>query len=443
MDVTSAVEVGKPGAVALAGKGSAQTRTPRNARFLMRANHFPLQNSEIRLPRALLGLPRAEGDPRRILTELTGAFGAFQARHRAEMDGVQAAVDDVNTRLAAVGAGGHAIGGGAPADPSYSGVFASWFRNGNGEADLRNANGTGDRARLQAAMSSSSNSDGGFLAPVEWDRRVVQALRTVSPMRQIASVQITSVGGYSTIWSDSAWGSGWVGETAARPNTSTPQLSQIVFKAGEIFANPAVTQILLDDAGFNVEQWLADEVAAVFALQEGVAFINGDGVNKPAGLLGYAPGGSLTHPGGSIPVVNSGAAAGLTTDGLVELVYKLPAQYRANASWLMNSTTLAKIRKFKDTGGQYLWQPSFDQGQPQTILGYPVFCDENMPDIAADALPVAFGDFKRGYVINDRTGVRVLRDPYTSKPFVSFYTTKRVGGGVLDPRALRFQRVAA
>ena len=262
-------------------------------------------------------------------------------------------------------------------------------------------------------------------------------------MRQIANVQVTTVGAYSTVWSDGQWGSGWVGETAPRPNTTNPQLSQIVFKSGEIYANPSITQTLIDDAGFNIERWLADEVAATFALQEGAAFISGDGVNKPAGLLGYAPGGAFAHPGGAIPVVNSGQAANLTADALHDVVYALAAPYRANATWIMNSTTLARVRKFKDTGGQYLWQPSLDKGQPPTILGYPVVADENMPDVAENSLPIAFGDFRRGYVVNDRAGVRVLRDPYTSKPFVSFYTTKRVGGGVLDPRALRFLKVAA
>lgn len=407
----------------------------------MRTSHF--HNSEIRLPRALLGLPRAEGDPRRVLAELNAAFGTFRDRHRAEMDGVQAAVDDLNGRLAAVASGGLVIGGGEPVDGPYSAVFGEWFRSGHGEAELRAAHATGTRARILAAMSSGSDQNGGYLAPVEWDRQVNQALRPVSPMRQIANVQSTTVGAFSTIWSNGEWGSGWVGETAPRPNTTNPQLSQIVFRSGEIFANPSITQTLIDDAGFNVERWLADEVADVFALQEGAAFISGDGVNKPAGLLGYAPGGAFAHPGGAIPVVASGQAAGLTSDALHDLVYSLAAPYRANATWLMNSTTLARVRKFKDTGGQYLWQPSLDIGQPQTILGYPVVADENMPDVAANSLPIAFGDFRRGYIVNDRAGVRILRDPYTNKPFVSFYCTKRVGGGVLDPRAIRLQRVAA
>lgn len=409
----------------------------------MRTNHFTFQNSETRLPRALLGLPRAESDPRRVLAELNGAFSTFQARHRTEMDNVQSAVDDLNGRLAAVATGGLAIGGGEPIDAPYSAAFGEWFRTGHGEAELRAAHATGTRARVLAAMSSGNDQNGGYLAPVEWDRQVNQALRPVSPMRQIANVQVTTVGAYSTVWSDGQWGSGWVGETAPRPNTTNPQLSQIVFKSGEIYANPSITQTLIDDAGFNIERWLADEVAGTFALQEGAAFISGDGVNKPAGLLGYAPGGAFSHPGGAIPVVNSGQAASLTSDALHDLVYNLAAPYRANATWVMNSTTLARIRKFKDNGGQYLWQPSLDKGQPERILGYPVVADENMPDVAENSLPIAFGDFRRGYVINDRAGVRVLRDPYTSKPFVSFYTTKRVGGGVLDPRALRFLKVAA
>lgn len=397
-----------------------------------------------RIPAAILGGLRANGtDPKTMLAQLSQTIVEFKANHQGQLDNVQAAMDGMEQRLAALGAGGGGMLGGAPADPGYSASFGSWFRTGDGEHELRAAHASGRRSQIMAAMSSGSDQNGGFLAPVEWDRKIIQALRPVSAMRQVANVQVTTVGGYSTVWSDGAWGSGWVGETAARPNTTTPDLKQIVFKVGEIYANPNITQTLVDDAGFNIENWLADEVAAVFALQEGPAFVNGDGVNKPAGLLGYVTGGAFTHPGGGIPIVNSGQAAGLTSDGLHDLVYSLGAQYRANATWMMNSTTLAKVRKFKDTGGQYLWQPSLDKGQPERILGYPVVADENMPDVAANSLPIAFGDFKRGYVVNDRQGTRVLRDPYSNKPFIGFYCTKRVGGGVLDPRALRFHRVAA
>lgn len=420
--------------------GSAGSHILQRATFIMRTNHLLGLNA--RTPSAILGGLRANGDPATVLRQLAAAQTEHNSRHERELDNAQAALDAITARVDAITAGGGTAND-TPRDPAYSNSFDAWFRRGEGEADLRAAHASGQRGRLMAAMSTGSATDGGYIAPVEWDRKITQVLRSVSGLRTVAQIQPTTVGAYSTVWSDGSFGSGWTGETASRPNTSTPNLAQIVFKAGEIYANPAISQTLVDDAGFNIENWLADEVSAVFAMQEGPAFISGDGINKPAGLLGFSTGGAFTHPGGGIPLVNSGQAANLTTDGLVDLVFNLPAQYRTNASWLMNSSTLARIRKFKDAGGQYLWQPSLDAINPDRILGYPVVADESMPDVAANALPIAFGDFRRGYVINDRTGLRILRDPYSSKPFVSYYCTRRVGGGVLDPRALRLQKIAA
>lgn len=410
----------------------------------MRENYH-LIGLNARIPSAVLGGLRADTDPKTMLRQLSAAQTEHNARHQRELDNVQAVLDDMNGRLAAIGLSGVGALGGVPVDPAYTTSFSSYFRTGaaSAEGELKAAHQSGSRSRISAAMSTGSASDGGFLAPVEWDRKVNSALRPLSPMRTICTVQPSSVGSFTTLWSDSAVGSGWVGESAARPNTTTPQLTPITFSAGEIYANPALTQQLLDDADFDVAAWLGERLALTFALQEGVAFINGNGVNKPYGLLNFAEGGNLTHPGGQIPVRPSGQAANITTDGIVDLVYSLPAPYRSGASFLMNSTTLARVRKFKDAGGQYLWQAAFELGQPQTILGYPVYCDENMPDVAAGALSIAFGDFKRGYLINDRAQVRILRDPYSLKPYVQFYTTKRVGGGVLDPRALIFMRIGA
>lgn len=396
-------------------------------------------------PRALRGAVRAQGSsPIETIQAITNAFGDFKDRHRGEMDNVQAALDDMSARISAGGATGSQSS--APPDPEYSRTFASWFRKGDGESDLKTANATGYRQAVQAAMSAGSDTAGGYLAPTEWDRRVSKALTPVSPMRRLARVVVTTVRAYSTLYSKDGWGSGWVGETAARPATSNPSLDPLIFPHGEIYANPGVTQQLLDDADFNLEQWLADEVSEEFAKQEGIAFISGDGTNKPRGLLTYVTGGASAdhHPGGNLTVVPSGAASALPNpDGLIDFVYGLPSPYRQNARWLMNSMTAAAIAKFKDGDGNYLWRETYVAGQPATLLGYPVEIDENMPDVAAGALPIAFGDFKRGYVINDRQGIRILRDPYTNKPYVHFYTTKRVGGGVDDPKAVRLLKIAA
>lgn len=394
-------------------------------------------------PRALCGRIRADTpDMPGLIRQVQSSFEDFRARHERR---TQAALDDINARISA----GIAPGSNQTltvADPEYSGLFASWFRRGDQESELKAANATGNRQAIQAAMQSGTDSAGGYLAPVEWDRRVNKALAPVSPMRRLARVIPTTVRAYSTLYSKDGWGSGWTGETAARPATSTPALEALVFPHGEIYANPGITQNLLDDGDFNLEAWLADEVAEEFGKQEGVAFVAGNGVNKPRGFLTYVEGGASDahHPGGNLTVVLSGAAAALpSADGLIDFVYGLPSPYRQNARWLMNSMTAAAIAKFKDGDGNYLWRETYVAGQPATLLGYPVEIDENMPDVAAGTLPVAFGDFQRGYVINDRQGVRILRDPYTNKPFVHFYTTKRVGGGVDDIEAIRLLRIGA
>jgi HK97 family phage major capsid protein len=231
-----------------------------------------------------------------------------------------------------------------------------------------------------------------------------------------------------------------VGESAPRPQTSTAALTPIPFETGEIYANVAATQRLLDDAAINVEELLISSLEREFRRQEDIAFLSGNGQNKPNGLLTYAPGGvnEETHPGGPLTVVEST----LDYDGLVDFSYSLEAPYRANSAWLMSSLTAAHLAKLKDGNDQPIWREGLTVGQPATLLGRPVEIDENMPAPTAGSPAVAFGDFHSGYLINDRIGLRVLRDPYTNKPFVQFYATKRVGAGVLDPFAIRLLRVA-
>lgn len=395
-------------------------------------------------PRAVSGRVNAQA-PQEIIAKLQTGFEDFKASHNGKLDNIQAAFDDINLKIAAMGMNGIGAGVDLPVDPEYTQAFASFFRHGEVDGGLKAAQREGARQQIHAAMSGGSASDGGYLAPIEWDRKVLQKLAVVSPVRRLADVIVTGVRGYSTVWNGGSWGSGWVGETASRPGTSTPTLSPLEFMAGEIYANPAITANLLDDADFNVEEWLTDQLSTEFAKQEGIAFISGDGVNKPNGLLTYVTGGSAEakHPGGAIEVVNSGAAATLTADGLIDFTFKLPAPYRQGASWLMASTTAASVRKLKDGQNNYLFEPSYQKGQPDMLLGYPVEIDENMPAIGAGNIPVVFGNFKVGYVVNDRSGVRILRDPYTNKPYVNFYTTKRVGGGVRDPNAFKALKISA
>lgn len=410
----------------------------------MRTHNGPPAAAFRPVPRSLLGRIGANADPRAMLAELTAGIEKFKADHRGDMKAMQQAYDDMQIRLAAFGV----TGGGrsaVPDDPAYTKAFDSYFRTGASEGDVRAACAEGTRAKIMAAMQSGNDSAGGYLAPIEWDRKISTALRYISPLRRLCDVQTTTTRGYSTVWSDGAWGSGWVGETASRPNTATPNLTALVFQPGELYANPTITQQLLDDADFKVEEWLANELAITFALQEGIAFVSGSGTNQPAGFLLYTAGGALAakHPGGPIPTVVTGNANAITADSLSDVVFDLGAPYRQGAAWLMSSVTANFISKLKDGQGNYLWRTSLTAGEPSTLLGYEVAIDETMPAPVAGNLPVAFGNWRLGYVINDRAGTRTLRDPYTSKPFVNFYTTKRVGGGVKDPRALRVLKVAA
>lgn len=394
-------------------------------------------------PRAIAMHPRAESnDPNEVLRQLTAGFNDFRQRYDSRFSELEAAVND---RLLAASGSTLALGREGAHDPEYSQVFASYMRSGQREEDLRRANADGYRAQIQAAMSVGTNSDGGYLAPTEWDRQVRKALVSFSPMRRLATVITTGVGAFSTVWNDASWGSGWVGETAARPNTTTAGLDTLDFASGEIYANPAITQRLLDDSALDLEQWLANEIGDEFARQEGIAFVSGNGTNKPFGFLAYVTGGAADgrHPGGNLTLTTVAGAAAVTADELVAFAYSLPAPYRQGAVWLMNSTTAAAIAQLKDANDAYIWREAFAANQPATLLGYPVEIDEGMPNMGASAMPIAFGNFARGYLINDRLGTRVLRDPYTNKPYVNFYTTKRVGGGVLDPNAIRLLANAA
>ena len=254
-------------------------------------------------------------------------------------------------------------------------------------------------------------------------------------MRQLATVRQTSAGVYRKPVSLGV-GAAWAGETDARTQTSTTGLSLLEFPAGELYAMPAATQTLLEDSYADVDEWLADEVEAAFSVQESAAFVSGDGAGKPKGFLDYdivAEGSHVWGKIGSVAGDFSGADAG---DQIIDLIQTPKSQFRVNGRFVMNRRTLAAIRKLKDGDGRYLWRPGLN-GEVQTIFGYPVSELEDMPDIGTGNAAIAFGDFRRGYLIADRQGARVLRDPYSAKPYVLFYTTKRVGGGVQNFDAIK------
>lgn len=319
------------------------------------------------------------------------------------------------------------------------------------KADFRKYFSKGDVSPLMAkieekALSAGVNPDGGYTIPIQVETAMNRLIARSSPIRTVAQVQAISTGQLQKPFNLGGANSGWVSEAGSRPQTNTPTLARLTFTAQEMYAMPAATQTLLDDSAINIEQWLADEVRIVFGEQENIAFINGDGVGKPQGFLAYPTIADASWAWGSVGYIATGQATFDATnpgDDLIDLVYSLKAGYRSNASWIMNRLTLAAVRKFKDTTGQYLWQPSMQAGEPSSLLGYPLMEADDMPDIASNAFPVAFGDFRAGYLIVDRIGTRVLRDPFTAKPYVLFYTTKRVGGGVQNYEAFKLLKTGA
>ena len=306
----------------------------------------------------------------------------------------------------------------------------------------------GDAAGFDAlelkALAAGSNPDGGYVVPLEIEQTIDRVLAKASPIRGLATVRQIGSNTYRKPITTAEAASGWVAETDARAQTATPTLSAIDFPAMELYAMPAATQTLLDDSQVNIEQWLAEEVQIIFAEQEGTAFVTGDGTNKPKGFLSYTNVADASWSWGNLGYIATGVDAAFPAsnpaDALLDLAYAPRQAYRANGTWAMNRKTESAIRKFKDSAGNYIWQPGGAAGQPATLFGYPVAEAEDMPDIASNSYSIAFGDFARGYLIVDRVGIRVLRDPYSAKPYVLFYTTKRVGGGVQNFEAIKLMK---
>lgn len=401
-------------------------------------------------PRAIAGTVRADAtDPKALIAQINSAFEEFKvAQNQAlaakaddvvlnnKIDAINATLSDVEAALnekIAAAAIGSAPGDMKPTDPVYLNAFKAHMRKGDNAG-----------AEVMNAVSVGTAADGGYLAPVEWDRTITNKLKQRSPIRENSQVIQISGNGFSRVYNDGVIGSGWVGETAARAATTTPGLTTLAYNTGEIYAFPQITQTALDDVALDLEQWIADEVEGEFAIQENTAFLSGNGTNKPTGILNYVTGGAnaATHPWGAITGTTVAGAAAVTTDEVVDLVYSLPSERIANAKFYMNRTSLGKLRKLKDGQGNYIWQPSFVAGQPSTLQGYPVIEVPGMPNMTTGLVSILFGDMERTYLVIDRIGIRVLRDPFTNKPYVGFYTTKRVGGGVQNPEYMRFIKQA-
>lgn len=296
------------------------------------------------------------------------------------------------------------------------------------------------------AMSTAVAADGGYLVDPQTSERIQSLLLSTSSLRSIANVVQIEATSFDVIVDRSEVGSGWATETASTTETATPVIERISIKLHELAAMPKASQRLLDDSAFDVEGWLAEKIATRFTRAEAAAFINGDGVDKPKGILLPTKVADATWTWGNIGYVPTGAASDFATtnpaDCIVNLVYALGADYRANGAFVMNSKTVGAVRKMKDADGRFLWSDGLAAGEPARLMGYPVVVSEDMPDVGANAYPIAFGDFRAGYTVAERPDLRILRDPFSAKPNVLFYANKRVGGDITDYAAIKLLKVA-
>ncbi len=328
----------------------------------------------------------------------------------------------------------------AEAEVPHQKAFAAYLRTGEDDG-LRGLN------MEEKALSSAVAADGGYLVDPQTSATIQSVLRSASSLRQVAKVVNVEATSYDVLIDSTETGAGWANELADSTETTTPTIERISIPLHELSALPKISQRLLDDSAFDIETWLSERVADTFARSEAAAFVDGDGVDKPVGILTHPTIANDVWSWGSLGYVATGNDGGFDQsnpgNGLINLVYGLGARYRANATFVLNSKTAGYVRQIKDAEGRFLWTDGLAAGEPARLLGYPVLISEDMPDIANGSFAVAFGDFGAGYTIAERPDLRILRDPFSAKPHVLFYATKRVGGDVSDFAAIKLLKFSA
>ena len=391
----------------------------------------------------------------------TEAFDAKLAKIDAHIDSLgemKTKLEKMETRLARPGVmdGGRQEGESNEA-AEYRHAFLDWMRApGDHERQQKAAaaakqleakNRDGRETRATQTVTSTGSA-GGFALPEIIERQIARLSVDISPIRQIATVRTVGSPDYKELFDINGAGFEWVGETDTRSQTNTPDLAEVAPTFGMASAKPQASEESLDDLFFDVESWLVSSAAEAIAAGEGTAFVSGNGTKKPTGFLaGPTPvtTADSSRAFGTLQYIASGQAAALPTsaDVFYDLVYALRARYRNNAQWVTSKLVLAALRKYKDTSGQYLWQPALTAGQPATFMGYGITEAEDMPAVGAGAFSLAFGDFKEGYLIADRVGMRITRDEITTPGFVKFYVRKRVGGKIRNTQAIKVLKIAA
>lgn len=367
----------------------------------------------------------------------------------SQLEDIKAKLEKVETKVSRPGAfDGKKQDGESREQAEYRGAFLDWMRAPT-DTGLQQKAANAYRKAIETKATqavTSTGSAGGFALPEIIEREIARLSVDISPIRQIATVRMVGSPDYKELFDINGAGFEWVGETGTRSQTDTPDLAEVAPTFGTASAKPQASEESLDDLFFDVESWLTMSAAEAIAQGEGAAFVSGNGTNKPTGFLTGTPVSTAdsSRAFGVLQYVASGQAAAMPTslDTLYDVVYALRARYRNNARWLTSKLVLASMRKYKDADNNYLWQPSLIVGQPSTFMGYAVNEAEDMPAVAANAFPVAFGDFREGYLIADRVGMRITRDEITTPGFVKFYVRKRVGGKIRNSEAIKLLKIA-
>ncbi|CUH87444.1 phage major capsid protein, HK97 family [Phaeobacter sp. CECT 5382] len=381
-------------------------------------------------------IPAGAAEPAPLAQEVTQAFSGFMREFKGFQDVVRDKFKQTEERMTMLDrktyrAARPLLAAANTSEAPHQKAFCGYIR-------------TGDDTALRSILPESKslstvvNSDGGYLVDPQTADTVKSVLQSTASIRAVASVVTVEATSFDVLIDHSDTGAGWATETDPAVETGTPMIDRITIALHELSALPKASQRLLDDSAFDIETWLAGRIADKFSRAEAAAFVSGNGVDKPTGILSHPAVDNDSWSWGSLGYVATGEDGGIGDgDAIIDLVYALGAQYRANASFVMNSKTAGLIRKLKDADGRFLWSDGLAAGEPARLLGYPVLVAEDMPDVASDSLALAFGDFASGYTIAERPDLRVLRDPFSAKPHVLFYATKRVGGDVSDFAAIK------
>jgi HK97 family phage major capsid protein len=391
--------------------------------------------------RAVTGVSDGLSPVAEVKTALTGFLNeikGFQDEVKTKLQQQEERLSMLNTKTMSTGR--PALSAAALEEAPHQKAFAAYLRSGDDDG-LRGLVLEGK------AMNTQVAAEGGYLVDPQTSEAIRGVLKATASIRQIANVVNVEATSFDVLVDHTEMGSGWASETAALTESNTPQIDRISIPLHELSAMPKASQRLLDDSAFDIEGWLAQRIADKVARAEAAAFVAGDGIDKPKGFLTHGKVAESAWAWGNLGYVATGNDGDFATvnasDAIVDLVYALDAEYRANGAFVMNSKTAGAVRKMKDADGRFLWSDSLQAGEPARLMGYPVLIAEDMPDIASGTYAIAFGDFKYGYTVAERPDLRVLRDPFSAKPHVLFYASKRVGGDVSDFAAIKLLKFAA